>query len=380
MATVRIGGASVPLPTFPGLAPQYSGSNSGTVAGLTNALTLGPGEVWNIPPGTFWIKAGYYTFLQFLDPVVNTWKIRPTAKDDVVFIDSDGTNYRLANTTGCVAGAVITTGGTATTYTNGIGATATGLTVTASSGASTWVPVVGGAISATLTTGTAGSGYLYPPIVLIDAPPQGGLQATAYVTGLSTGTVPIANITVTNQGAGYTTAPTITFVNDPRDTAGTGAACTVTLTATGQLTGLYPSNHGTPLTGAPTLSMSAGNAAATALMNFTITGYAVTTGGSSIGAFYVTTTSNKLAAQTLPVVNPMHAENTTFPRPARIYSTLSGGVIQTTGVVVEDGGLGIQQVPTGLAVYAITSTTAVVPQIGTPTVGGIVDTSYVQPV
>ena len=380
MATVRIGGASVPLPTFPGLAPQFTGSNAGTIAGLSNAITLGPGLVWNIPPGTFWIKAGYYTFLQFLDPVSNTWKIRPTAKDDVVFIDSDGTNYRLANTTGCVVGAVITTGGTTTTYTNGIGSTATGVTVTASSGASTWQPIVGGAISATTVTGTAGSGYLYPPLIIIDAPPQGGLQATAYVTGLSTGTVPVANIVVTNQGAGYTTAPNITFVNDPRDTAGTGAACTVPLTATGALTGLYPSNHGTALTGAPALSMSAGNAAATALMNFTVTGYAVATTGTGVAAFYVTTTSNKLAAQTLPVVNPMHAENVTFPRPCRIYSTLSGGSIQTTGVVVEDGGLGIQQVPAALPVYAITSTTAAVPIIGAPTVGGAVDTSYVQPV
>ena len=385
MAIIRMGGpGDVNLPTFPGLVTNTTGSKAGQITGLTNAITLAAGETFQLPSGTFWVAPGPYTFLQWLDPVTNTWKVRPTEATGTQFIDSDGSNFRLANTTGCVVGAVITTGGTTTTYTNGIGSTATGVSVAVSSGSSVWVPIVGGAIGATLATSTgvttAGSGYLYPPICVIDAPPQGGLQATAIVTSLSTGTIPVANVQVINQGAGYTTAPNLTFVNDPRDTVGSGAVVVLALTATAQLTGLYPSNHGTPLTGAPTLTITPGNATATALMNFTVTGYAVTTGGSSIGAFIVTTTSNQSAAQTLPVVNPMHAEGVTFPRPARIHSTIAAGVIQTTGVLVEDGGLGIQQVPTALPIYAITSTTAVVPQIGTPTVGGISDTSYIQPV
>ena len=139
MATVRIGGASVPLPTFPGLVPQFTGSVAGTITGLTNSVSLNAGETFLLPSGTFWVRPGPYTFLQWLDPVTNIWRVTPAAATDVHYIDSDGTNYRLANTTGCAIGAVITTGGTATTYTNGIGATATGLTVTASSGSSTRV-------------------------------------------------------------------------------------------------------------------------------------------------------------------------------------------------------------------------------------------------
>ena len=134
MATPRLGGAGVNLPTFPGLAVQTSGANAGQIKGITNTIALGPGETFTVPPGTWRIKTGPYTFVQWLDPVTNSWKVRPTAKDSDDYLESDGVNFRLANTTGCVVGAVITTGGL--TYTNGIGSTATGVTVTASSGAS----------------------------------------------------------------------------------------------------------------------------------------------------------------------------------------------------------------------------------------------------
>src|SRR5262245_40769173 len=135
MATVRIGGAGINLPTFPGLVNQTSGigvpGQAGYYTGLTNTISLGAGETYTILSGSWWVKTGPYTFLQWLEPVTNTWKVRPTAKDDTVYVESDGQNWRLANLTGCVIGAVITTGGV--TYTNGIGTTATGVTVTASS-------------------------------------------------------------------------------------------------------------------------------------------------------------------------------------------------------------------------------------------------------
>ncbi len=386
MANIRLGGSSsVNLPTFPGLVTNTTGPNAGTTQGYTNTITLAASETFLLPAGTFWIYPGPYTFLQWLDPVTNTWKDRPTAATLMHPVNSDGSNYRLANTTGCPTGASITAIGTAGVYTNGIGTTATGLTVTASSGSSTWQPIVGGAIATTLATATgtttAGSGYTYVPIVVIDAPPQGGLQATAIVTALSAGTIPVAAIQVINQGAGYTTAPNVTLVNDPRDTAGSGAVVVTTLTATGTLTGLYPLNHGTPLTGVPTLTFSTGTAAATAIMNFTVTSYATGTVGSSINGAQVLSSGNLVAAQASPApVNPLHAGGVTFPRPARITAGLSGGTVVTTGQVVEDGGLGIQVVPTAIMTYAITSTTAVVPAVGVLAVGGVSDTSYIQPV
>jgi hypothetical protein len=385
MAFPRIGGpGSVNLPTFPGLVTNTTGPNAGTIQGYTNAITLFAGETFSIPSGTFMVYCGPYTFLQWLDPVTNVFRTRPTSATGTQVVASDGSNYRLANTTGCPVGAVITTA-TCTGAVNGIGSAINGVTCSASTGASVWTTIVGGAIGATIATATTtantsvGSGYTYVPIVVIDAPPLGGLQATAVVTALSSGTVLSTAIQVINQGAGYPKAPSITFLNDPRDTAGAGAVYVATLTATGQLTGLVVTNHGTPLTAVPTLTFGIGSCAATAIMNFTVTSYGTGTIGSSIAAGIVTGSPNLVAAQASPaVVNPLHTTGLTFPRPCRIEAGISTGTVLAAGQVVEDGGLGIQAVPTGILTYAITSTTAVVPVIGTLAVGGTTDTSLIQ--
>jgi hypothetical protein len=404
MAIPRIGGTaggntpSLGLPTGQGLFNNAGVFGSapfatGNVLGFTNVVTLGAGSIYNILPGTWWVKTGPYTFLQWFDPFGNQWKIRPCQKEDTVFVESDGSNWRLANTTGCPIGAVITTGGATNPYTNGIGTAATGVTVTPSAGSSVWVPVVGGAVSLTLATATgtttAGTGYNFPPICVIDAPPTGGLQATAIVTSLTTGTVPVANVQVINQGAGYTAAPKLTFIPDPREaSAGTpgptnNAVVVLTLTATGQLTGLYPIAHGSAQTAVPTLTITTATttALATAVMNFTVTGLGTfTTGGSSLGTLEMVSVSNTIAASVNFLTNPLHnGVGLTFPRPCRILAGLTSGVASsTTAATIEDGGLGIQQVPSMLPIYSITSTTAIVPQAGTPTVGGITDTSYIQ--
>jgi len=414
MAVPRIGGnvGTLPLPNLGANNNVQVFGKAPFVAGFYNAfsnnVTLGAGESWMIPPGTWWVKPGPYTFLQWLDPVtaiaanittpagtgtstVGLWKTRPTAADRETYVESDGSNFRLANLSGCTIGAVITTGGV--TYTNGIGTTATAVTVTPSSGSSKWGIVVGGAVSLTLTTATgtttAGTGYNFPPIVVVDAPPAGGLQATAIVTSLTTGTIPVANVQIINQGAGYTSNPNVTFSPDPREqyaaTPGPTAVAVVvvTLTATGQVTGLYPTDSGTALTGVPTLTLTNATttALATAIMNFCLTGVGTyTTGGSSLGSLTLLSVSNTISASTNFITNPLHnGVGVSFPRPARINATLSSGVASsTTGTVLEDQGLGIQQVPSMVPLYSITSTTAVVPQPGTPTVGGVTDTSYIQ--
>ena len=119
-------------------------------------------------------------------------------------------------------------------------------------------------------------------------------------------------------------------------------------------------------------------------MNFTVSAWASgVTVGSSLGAVEVTSGTNLIAAQASPaVVNPLHTTQLTFPRPARIQSGISAGaiVVAGTGTVVEDYGLGIQVVPAALPTYTVTSTTAVAPQFGAMTVGGVTDTSYIQPV
>lgn len=390
MATVRLGGpAGVPLPTFPGLITNTQGSRAGTVTGLTNTISLLAGETWVIPSGTWRINPGPYTFLQYLDPVVNIWRSRPTAATLGSAIDSDGSNFRLANTTGCPIGAVITSA-TCTGSVNGIGSAINGVTCTPSTGGSTWTTIIGGAISTTIATATTtanttvGSGYTYPPVVVIDAPPTGGLQATAVVTALSAGTVIAANIQIINQGAGYSTVPNMYFVNDPRDTTGSGAYYVTTLTATGNLTGLYPITQGTALTAVPTLAFGLGSCQATAIMNFTVSAFASgVTVGSSLGVVEVITGNNLIAAQATPaVVNPLHTTGLTFPRPARIMAGLTTGALNlaSTGNVIEDYGLGIQVVPAALPIYTVTSTTAVAPQFGAMTVGGVTDTSTIQPV
>lgn len=418
MAVPRIGGTvgTLPLPNI-GLNANFQVAGSapfttGFYNAPNNIVSLGAGEVYMIPPGTWWVKPGPYTFLQWLDPVtasstlpsgvsgqvagpgvVGMWRTKPTAADREVYVESDGSNFRLANMTGCAIGAVITTGGATNPYTNGIGSTVTGVTVTPNQGASKWVPIVGGAVSTTLSTATgtttAGTGYNFPPICVIDAPPAGGMQATAIVTSLTTGGVPVANVQIINQGAGYTSNPNLTFIPDPRELQATTpgptavAVVVVTLTATGQLTGLYPYDHGSAQTSVTTLTITTATttAAATVVMNFCVTGVGTyTTGGSSLGTLELVSAPNTIAATTNFLTNPLHnGVGLTFPRPARLVATLSSGVASsTTGTALEDQGLGIQVVPNLLPVYSITSTTAVVPQPGTPTVGGVTDTSFIQ--
>lgn len=357
----------------------------------TNAVTLPAGGVFVLPSGNFAVTPGAYTSLQFKDPITGIWRtIGATQSHVPEVVQSDGTNIRLANLTGCPVAAVITTA-LATGATTGIGATATSLTVTPSSGASVWVPIVGGALSLTCVTGvtgsTVGAGYLYPPTCVISAPPPGGLQATAHCT-VTGGTLLAAQVTIDNQGAGYPvkstglSTATITFINDPRDNVGSGATVLLGATGTGLLTGLYPSNQGVPLTGVPTLAFSVGAAGATAIMNFTVTAIA---SGATNSATYATGTTPivtsiaNIVSDTPAWTNPIHEKGATFPRPARIQAALNSNAVTGTGAVVEDGGFGIQKSPTLVVngqLLAITGVTGSLAPVAS--VGGVTDTSWYQ--
>lgn len=361
--------------------PRIGGSGIGIGLGAakTNAITLAATEIYNLPAGTYLIAPGPYTSLQWLDNVSGQWRtISANATEGTRVIDSDGGNFRLANLTGTPVGALITNAGSG--LTNGFNT----VTVTPSAGSSVWKTVVGGAINSTVTITTAGTNYLFPPILIIDAPPAGGIQATA-VCALSGGA--INTVTVTNQGAGYSVAPNITIVNDPRDTTGSGGVLTVnaTLAGSGTLTAMYPTNPGTVLTAVPTFTFSpASTIAATAVMNFVITGITATTAGTGGGAaqpFSVYFPPAIVAGtRASNVAGPISDTGLTMPRTSWVNGTTTGGGgITATGAVVADAGFGHQAIPNGFTIAGGTGLWTAQP-LATAAVGGITDTSWLQPI
>jgi len=385
MAIPRIGGVGIPLNLTGAIGgPLPQGTSFAPTKG-SNAITLSASEVFALPAGTYLIAAGPYTSIQFLDPVENNWRTINAANSLMpITVDSDGGNYRLANLTGTPIGALITNSGSA--YTNGIGTTATGLTVTISAGSSKWVPVVGGAINSTITITAGGTGYLFPPILVIDTPPAGGVQATAVCT-ISGGA--INTVTVTNQGAGYTNAPNVAVLNDQRDGAGSGGVLTVnaTLANSGGLTALYPTDNGTALTAVPTFTFApASSTAATAVMNFVVTTFVPSSGLS--GAGYGNAQPFLLLSQggivggtrASNVAGPIADTALTLPRMAQIQgSTTAGGKIQAPGSGIVDAGFGFQAVPNAIPIAGGSGLATTQAQVNF-SVGGITDTSYVQPI
>lgn len=387
MAISAIRGPGLPLPVLPAFGADANASNVSQYIGLqTNRYQFPAGLVQMLNPGNYMVQTGLYTELEILDPILNRYVPIGNAPGQLHKVNSDGANYRIANKTGCPVSASITNQGsgyTAGIYVNGVNSAGTaGPACTASAGSSTWTVVVGGDVSQTTTITTAGTGYLFPPQVVIASPPQGGLAATGHVT-ISGGA--INTFVIDNMGAGYTSAPTVTILNDPRDTVGSGGVLTVILVTAdaGKITAVYPSGHGTPVTAVPTLTIAGGggaSGAATAIMNFTVTAYAVSTAGTTYtGTPEVRSGANLIAAQAAPV-NPLYTTGWTYVRPARIQSALSSGGITATAQVVEDGGFGIQVVPTPLIITNGTQPTIANAATLTLTVGGTTDTVMIQSV
>lgn len=313
----------------PGVFPSLRGQPS-------NLYALQAGEVMLIPAGDWYAILGKYLSIQVFDQITGMWRWAGDNGQGAFMVHSDGVNFRVANQTGCAIGAVITTAGSAYT---------TAPTCTASAGGSVWQTIIGGLVNTTVVVSNGGTNYGYAPQVIFDAPPTPGYQATGYCT-LSAGAV--STVTVVDQGAGYINAPGVTFRNDPREgsngvTVGSGAAAYTTLTGAGTLTGLWPLDHGTPLTSAPTLSFSSGAAAATVLMDFTLTGYTATVGGAlyttagAAGAVEVSGVGGFVAAGAN--TNPTMERGSLRRRRARIYApTTTAGAITATGAIVDDGG------------------------------------------
>lgn len=374
MAATRQSGPGMLLPSLFPILNRLSVTNPNPLQGA-GPVSLPAGAVELIPAGQWHVLPGPYSFAQVKDPVSGLWRTLGTRQEGLKAILSDGVNFRIANLSGCAVGAFITNVGSA--YTSAP-------TVTASAGSSTWRAIVGGAINSTVAITTAGSGYTYPPILLIDPPPAGGVQATAICT-LSAGV--INAVTVINQGAGYTTAPSITVLPDPRDTGAivTGVlTVNATLAGSGTVTAIVCTDHGTPLTSVPTLTISGGggsSAAATVVMCFTVTAFTVAVNGAGYGnaqPMLVLSGGGIVAGTAGAVVNPSIGPGMFTPRQASISATsTAGGIIQTTGAVVNDGGL-FQAVPT-LFVLAGGTGLATTTAGATATVGGVTDTSQIYP-
>ena len=371
MSVIAVGGSGLNLPLNP---------NSLTWTGLngTNTIDLPAASSWIIPAGTWIVTPGRYTAVQWYDPVALIWRGLGSWKRFVA-VNSDGVNFRVANSTGSVLGAIMTNAGTG--YTSAP-------TVTASAGGSTWQALInssttGFSLSDTVTVTGAGSGYTLPPIVLISPPAPGGIPATGVAT-LSTGTV--SGITITNNGAGYFSAPSIRLIPNPLDPANnTGSIVTATATTalgtSGAVAALRCTYNGTAVTALPTLSFAGGggaSAAASVVGCFTITTVTVGTAGvaltapvsiNSIGGFQSATAAAGFK-------NPCVGTELLTVRTANIAGT---GTTTLTGSTIIDGGLfhtaPTPQITQGIVVSGSLPTTA---PAATFAIGGVTDTFEIQ--
>lgn len=251
-------GLPYPYSPYPPVIPGVSASV------WSNKFFLPRATVWTIPPGRWAIFTGSHSYVQILDPVTNTW-VPIVASQTYLEVNSDGVNYRLANLSGTPqAQATVTAAGT--------GYVQSSTTVTATPGGSTWAPIVDGNV-ASVTVGTdkngvaGGTNFTLVPLLVVQAPPAGGIQATALAV-LSAGA--IASVTVEAAGAGYTNgAPGITVIPNPND-PNAGIITIPALTAvlgvagTGAITGILLTYQGTSQGSAPTLTVNGVGASATA--------------------------------------------------------------------------------------------------------------------
>ena len=312
-----------------GVSPTFRGQPG-------NTYTLLGGQTVLVPPGTWDAQLGGYSQIQQYDPLTTIWRSIGGSSSDFKYVNSDGNNYRIANLTGCVVGAQVTNKGSAYLAPP---------TVTDNGGGSpTYLAILGPVVN-TITVGNGGTGYLYPPLVQISAPPSPGVQATAYST-ITAGVV--SSITVVNVGANYTSAPTITISNDPRDTVGSGATATANLAGSGTIAAIVVTNPGSPITSTstvPTITITAVNggtsATAVPLMCSTITGYTIlVTGSGYSGAVEISALGTGYGGAAAAYANPKIQDGGLVrTRQATIVAAISGGTIVTSGQTVLDGGI-----------------------------------------
>ncbi len=372
-------------------------------------ICLPSGGVYVFPPGNFVCMTGGQTQLQWFDPNQQNWRGVSVQDNTVNQVSSDGCNYRLVNLSGVVLGAVITNAGSGGT--NGIGTLATGVAFSwglpvsgLTLAAPNAFPIVGGSVQAP-TIVQAGSQFVMPPLILLDAPPPGGIQATAYATINSAGG--IASITMQNVGAGYSSSPNFyVFPQNPGYTGGpvggiasdpfpppglvyptnlpagslyqpnmSLAGCQLSslpLTSSGTLTGIGMDDYGFGYDGThiPAIGITGcGAAAATAIMSMCVTSVTLGSAGAGFGAG-----APPIWETSLGLVSNVFNNQVCVPRAARGVATVAAGAVAS--FLIEDPGFGLQKVPS----VAVLNTSALSTGQATGTVvcGGVVDFSLVQ--
>ena len=269
----------------------------------TARLSLGSGGVWYPPAGEYIFTMDANTQVERFDPTEQVWAVMESASaNNGDYVNCDGYNIRIHNITGVVSGNTITNAGSG--MTNGIGATATGVSIAYGVSNTTGYPtatgyvVIGGSVAAPTVT-QAGSGFLVPPAIVIDPPPPGGVQASAIAVMTAAGSSGVASITMVNAGAGYATTPNFYVIPQPalyqggpsgsfaaggipspglvypsnaipgnQNTSPVGCQLTsAALTGSGTLLAVHMVNSGGGYTGAPTVTFTggAGGIAVTAL-------------------------------------------------------------------------------------------------------------------
>jgi hypothetical protein len=396
------------------------------------AVTLGSGGYFYMPPGNFLVSPGGQTVMQWWDPVQSTWRNLGPAPATGIPIQCDGYNWRMVNLSGVVIGGAITNAGSGGV--NGIGPTQTSTTLgVGTPGGNGQVGegyvIIGGSLPA-LSIAQAGSGFVVPPLILIDAPPLGGIQATAVSTITAAGV--LNSVTLVNAGAGYTVLPNVyvvpqfldfpgqpelpyTIPQSPTPVApnfppgqiaigpgGTSFAGVIPQTFTqglqaafpstsgalvnfgagvlagsGTLTGLIITNYGSAYTAVPALSFAggtlAGGVAATALMSWAVT--AITGSG---GVAYAV--GNPVISTLGYMINSGVAQksvNNDYIQPREFHGVLTSAA---GAVQIEDNGFGFETVLAagnfGVAIGGSIPTTTVT--FSAITMGGINDTSLIQ--
>ena len=173
-------------------------------------ISLAGGGYSYLPMGNYLYQLGPNTQIQWFDPILSAWRVAANQSSGGA-LTVDGYNYRIINVTGTIGVTTVTGAGSGAV--NGIGATATGVSVSYSAPAvlgraARGFAIVGGSLPA-LNVAQAGSGFTALPLILIDPPPPGGIQATA-ICAITGGA--ISSATLTNVGAGYTSIPNVYVV------------------------------------------------------------------------------------------------------------------------------------------------------------------------
>lgn len=396
---------------YPGVAqqsPRLNFAQNGAQQYITRQvttlpLTLSPGQVFVLPAGQWMVNAGRYTLCQWYDTNSGRWRSYGNQPGQQTTISSDGVNFRIANLTGCPVAAIINNvgAGNATNGYNTVG-------VTISGGNSTWGTLVGGSVNTTVIFGTNNGNYSMTPIPVWTPaanqtypfiPPTFCCNITLSNNGLN-------GCNVINAGAGLTGAGTLTFIQQQGDTNPGGANPTLnaTLTNSGNLTALWPLTPGTGVTAVPTFTFNVGGGmAANAIMNFCVTGLVNT---ANAGANYgnaqtvlVLSANGQMAGTgnaSLQVGTGGNANSNStlsdydlgFIRPRMAWLTANSnatGFVNNGNVAVQDAGFGLQAVPQMVALPCNansngTGASGFVQGTYTATVGGINDTSYLQPI